>query len=128
LPMDGENNYNFFLPMLHFKYAVNRNLNLRMATTYSYARPNFGDIVSDDKAFDADDREAFIGNVELKPVGTLNLDFFVERYFGTVGILSGGVFYKKLDNFIYIQTSNETFLGEDDITVYQSVNGEKADL
>ncbi|ALJ06370.1 hypothetical protein APS56_15030 [Pseudalgibacter alginicilyticus] len=128
LPIEGNNNYNYFLPMLHFKYAANESLNLRMAGTYSYARPNFGDLVSDDKAFDADDQEAFIGNPNLKPVGALNLDFMVERYFGSVGILSGGLFYKKLDDFIYIQTNNQTFLGVDDITVYQSVNGDQAQL
>jgi TonB-dependent receptor len=128
IPVEGDNKSPHFLPMLHFKYALSQNINLRAATTFSYARPNFEDIVSDDKVIDREDREAYIGNINLEPVSAFNFDLFAEYYFTDVGIMSAGFFYKKLDNFIYIESREETFLGEDDITVYQSVNGDVANL
>src|SRR5690606_10679804 len=99
-PVSGEQEYSFFLPQLHARYQVNDNMNLRAAITRTYARPNFEDIVpSQEIEFSA--REGTIGNPDLKPVGATNVDLLAEKYFGTVGILSGGVFYKKLSDFIF---------------------------
>jgi TonB-dependent receptor len=42
-----------------------------------------------------------LGNAALKPTGSLNLDLMVEKYFGNVGVVSAGVFYKSLNDFIY---------------------------
>jgi TonB-dependent receptor len=128
IPMNGDNNHSHLLPMLHFKYALTQNFNLRAASTFSYARPNFEDIVSDDKVIDREDREAYISNIDLEPVSAFNFDVFADYYFKDVGIMSAGLFYKKLDNFIYIESREQTYLGEEDITVYQSVNGEVANL
>src|SRR5690606_31682966 len=72
--------------------------------------------------------EATIFNPNLKPVSATNLDIFGEHYFGTLGLLSGGVFYKKLNNFIYQQTTDQTYRGIPDVEVTQSVNGEDASL
>lgn len=128
VPISGKNDYGFLLPMVHFKYVLNPATNFRLAMTSTYARPNFSDIVSDDKGIDRQDQEAFIGNLELDPVRAGNFDFLVEHYFGTVGVLSGGIFYKRLDDFIYTRVTRQEFLGVPDIDVYQSVNGGRADV
>ncbi len=128
---DGGNDYDYFLPMIHLKYALSPFTNLRAAATYSFARPNFSDIFGDDRSFsrNADNEgEADIANFQLEPVTSVNLDLLAEHYFGNVGVLSGGIFYKRLDNFIYRRFRQADFLGFNNIEITQSVNGETADL
>ncbi len=95
-----KNNYLNVLPGLTFKYNATDNLVLRLAATTSIARPNYYDnapylnIVPEDEAISA-------GNPELKAAYATNFDFMAEQYFKSVGILSGGVFYKNINDFIY---------------------------
>ena len=119
--------YAYLLPMLHFKYAVNNNMNIRAAVTQSYSRPNFLDLVQGAKIA-AEDEEASISNPHLEPVSALNLDLFGEKYFGNVGIISAGVFYKSLNDFIYQQTTLGDILNYQDFEITQSINGESASL
>ncbi|MFL1010970.1 TonB-dependent receptor [Flavisericum labens] len=125
--IDGTNKYDYLLPMLHLKYNFSDNTILRASATQSYSRPNFEDL-SQGAVFNSADLEASIFNPDLVPVEAINLDLFAEHYFGTVGLLSGGVFYKKLDNFIYKATTDQTFRGIPDVEVTQAINGETADL
>lgn len=125
--IDGTSNYDYLLPMLHLKYNFNDNTILRASATQSYSRPNFEDLAQG-AVFNSADFEASIFNPELVPVEAINLDLFGEHYFGIVGLLSGGVFYKKLDNFIYQTTTDQTFRGIPDVEVTQAINGDTADL
>ncbi|MDO1450774.1 TonB-dependent receptor [Rhodocytophaga aerolata] len=127
VPVSGTATYRYFLPMGHIKYSLTDHTNLRAAATFSYARPNFEDLVQGAE-FNLGEREASIGNLALKPVSALNLDLFAEHYFGSVGILSGGIFYKRLDNFIYRRTNVQTFREVDNVELTQAVNGRTADL
>lgn len=129
VPVTGKSDYAFLLPMLHFKYSVNNNTNLRLAGTRSYSRPNFEDLVQGAE-IDKGKGEATISNPDLLPVDAINLDLFGEHYLGTVGLISAGVFYKRLDNFIYKQTTDRTLPGRgaDIYEVTQAVNGGTASL
>lgn len=126
-PQVVDTDYNFLLPMLHFKYAINNNANIRAAVTRSYARPNFEDLVQGAEIA-AEDEEASISNPALNPVQSWNFDVFGEKYFGTVGLVSGGLFYKKMNNFIYQQTVLGDILGYSDFEITQSINGDQAYL
>ncbi len=133
LPTVGGTNYDFVLPQLNLKYAVDDLTNIRFATTLSYARPNFGEIIPAQEV-NREDNEASVGNPLLKPVGALNLDLLGEKYFKNVGIISGGVFYKRLTNFIFprrIFGGNYPLTGPPtitDIDIIQTQNGESANL
>lgn len=128
VPVNNNKDYSFLLPMLHVRYNFTASSILRFAATSTYARPNFVDYVSDDKVFSESDKEAYIGNPDLKPVSALNLDLMYEKYIGSGGLFSAGVFHKSLRDFIYVQTRNITFNGVPDIDVYQSVNGGNASV
>ncbi len=123
--VDGTNDYGFLLPMVHLKYSFNDNHLLRGSITKSYSRPNFEDLV---QGATYNDEEAEIYNPDLIPVKALNVDLFSEHYLGSIGLLSGGLFYKKLNDIIYQQTTDRDFAGYQDIEVTQSVNGDDADL
>jgi TonB-dependent receptor len=98
--------FNNFLPSIIFKYTAKNDVVLRAAYTTTMARPNFFDLVpyliinSSDKTINA-------GNSDLKPTISNNLDFMFEKYYKSVGILSGGVFYKRLNNFFYTLRDNQ---------------------
>jgi TonB-dependent receptor len=98
--VNGGDNYLNVLPGLTFRYDQNKNTVFRLAFTSSMARPNYFDItpyrniVSNDAEFSA-------GNPNLKASQSWNIDLMAERYFSNVGILSAGVFYKSISNFIY---------------------------
>jgi TonB-dependent receptor len=125
IAVSGTNDSGFLLPMFHLKYNISDNDILRASITKSYSRPNFQDLVQG-ATFNGE--EASIFNPDLKPVRATNLDIYGEHYFGTLGLLSGGVFYKKLNDFIYQQTTDQTFRGIPDVEVTQSVNGDDASL
>jgi TonB-dependent receptor len=100
LPVSGSSNYGFFLPQVNLKYSLSDETFLRGAATYSYSRPNFEDIIPSQEV-NVRDREASIGNPDLLPVEAINLDAFIEHYMPNLGLISGGVYFKQLDNFIY---------------------------
>ncbi len=52
------------------------------------------------------DKTIFVGNASLKATTSTNIDLMTEKYFKSIGIISGGVFYKQLKNFIYTYTTN----------------------
>ncbi len=95
-----KNNYVNVLPGLTFKYTPAENLVIRAAATTALARPNyyvltpFVNTIIDDARIDA-------GNPDLKASFAWNYDLMGEYYFKSVGILSGGLFYKNINDFIY---------------------------
>lgn len=131
VPVSGQTDYVFLLPQVHGKYSINESTNIRFAATRSYSRPNFESIVPSQE-IDLNAREGSVGNPLLKPVSATNIDLLGEKYFGTVGILSGGVFYKRLNDFIFnkrfeVSSYNGRNFGTD-IQLTQAQNGEEANL
>jgi TonB-dependent receptor len=107
--------------MLHARYQVTPNTNLRAAVTTALARPNFFDLAP---YRIADDEEAEIGNPDLDPSRSVNLDFFVEHYTTSIGVLSAGAFYKSIsDPIITTQFVPDTGINQG-LNVIQSANGD----
>lgn len=130
IPAEGETDYTYLLPQVHAKYQIDNNTNLRAAVTRSYARPNFSDIVPAQE-ININEGEGTIGNTQLKPVSATNFDVLGEHYFGTVGILSAGVFYKQLSDFIFTRRfDSNVYPGSEgeEIALTQSQNGDNASL
>ncbi|RYY53525.1 MAG: TonB-dependent receptor, partial [Chitinophagaceae bacterium] len=100
IPVSGSSNYDFLLPQVQARFELGKMTNLRASATYSYARPNFSEIIPAQE-INREDEVATIGNAALRPTKALNLDLMLEHYFGNVGIVSAGLFHKKLDDFIY---------------------------
>ncbi|WP_346316037.1 TonB-dependent receptor [Chitinophaga sp. YIM B06452] len=101
-----KNNYLNVLPGITFKFNATEDLVLRAAVTTSIARPNYYDIAPYVSSV-ADDEELSAGNPALKSAYAVNYDIMAEQYFKSVGILSGGVFYKSIKDFIYIYSDQQ---------------------
>ncbi len=119
--LKDKNDYTNILPGVHLKYDVTENTILRLSWTNTLARPNYVDLVPYQEV-NNEDEEIFLGNSELDPTTSMNFDLMAEHYFKSVGIISGGLFYKNIDKFVYTrQTENA-----DGYEVYQPLNGEGA--
>ncbi|WBL25392.1 TonB-dependent receptor [Zunongwangia sp. HGR-M22] len=123
-PVRDESDYTNILPGVHLKYNVNNSTVLRFAWTNTLARPNYIDLVPY-RAVNNEDEEISVGNTDLNPSTSMNFDFMAEYYFKSVGILSGGLFYKDIEDFVY------TYISEDEATGYdlfQPLNGDQAKI
>ena len=123
-PVQSKSTYGVPLPSFQVRYALDRNTNLRTAITRSLARPNYYDTVP----YHAQDEAAAtvsLGNPDLQPTDSWNVDVLAERYLSTVGVVSAGYFYKHLRNYIYVYTFNEAIDGLP-YTATQPQNGDAA--
>ena len=140
IPVTFEQEYDNFLPSINARFESG-NFLFRASATQTLARPNFDELrPGGEIEFEEDDGEnvlqAEIGNPNLQPVEALNLDIGVEWYPGTVSVVSAGIFYKELENFIVLADVGDTIdlspiVGNtpvDDAEVIQPINGDKADL
>lgn len=109
--VNNTNSYTNVLPNLTFKYDLNKSTVLRAAFTTSLARPNYYALAPHVSVL-TEDTEIAAGNPHLKSTYAYNFDFMAEKYFRSVGLLTGGVFYKNLKNFIYTYR-NERFTTSD---------------
>ncbi len=129
-PISGEGDYLNVLPGIHLRYELDELTLLRAAWTNTIARPRYFDLVGYRQVFQSDD-ELYIGNPSLQPTASMNMDLMAEHYFANIGILSGGVFYKAIDKFIYgSKHSNYTdpVSGKTFGRMFQPRNGRKATL
>jgi TonB-dependent receptor len=114
------------LPAFHLKYAMTPDSNLRIALTRTFARPNYYDVVPYEARNDVDNTVS-LGNADLHPTMSWNVDVLAEHYFKSVGVVSGGFFYKQLKDYIYIYTYDQPING----TIYhytQPLNGDAATI
>lgn len=133
----GDRSYDHFLPSVNVKYAFSDKLIMRAAFTQTISRPGFEESAAfqiieskteeDDGEF-VTEREAEVGNPNLLPYEADNFDLSIEYYPGQIGVISAGLFHKKIDNFvIYADVAGTTgWEGFDE--VIQPLNGESADL
>jgi TonB-dependent receptor len=77
-----------------------------LAWTNTLARPDYFKLVPFVE-YNPEDLELIEGNPELKPAVSMNLDFMAENYFKSIGLVSGGVFYKNIDDFQYERVLND---------------------
>ncbi|MDR0712330.1 MAG: TonB-dependent receptor [Prevotellaceae bacterium] len=123
-----ENTYNSLLPMALAKYAVNDFTNIRAAYTKTFIRPLFGDFTPG-QSVDVVSAVKTItrGNPGIKPTYAHNFDVTAEHFFGNIGIVSAGVFYKNLRDLMFSSRDYEVIDGET-YYVIQPRNISKASL
>lgn len=123
--------YTNVLPGLHVKYNATKNFIVRAAWTNTIARPNYYDLVPF-QDIRPDDEELILGNPNLNPTTSTNFDLMAENYFKSIGLISAGVFYKNIDDFIYTFVNEDytdaTITGGNTWTLFQPENGGTAKL
>lgn len=118
------------MPAIHLRYDLSPNSIIRAAWTNSIARPNYYDLVPF-REVNLEDNELAEGNPDLNPTISMNFDLMFERYFETVGLFSAGVFYKDIEDFIYLFQSRDyidPLTGRTFDRYFQPLNGEGGHL
>ncbi|MEW6538374.1 MAG: TonB-dependent receptor [Pseudomonadota bacterium] len=91
-----------FFPNLTMRHAFSDNLIGRFALTRSISRPEFSEIVPRRiEETDGADISYEIGNPDLQPALSNNIDLGLEYYFASLGVVSANAFYKDLTDYRY---------------------------
>ena len=106
---DVVNKYNDVLPSANFKVDLARDMVLRFAAARTMARPDYSALGSYVTADDTN-RTGNGGNPNLKPIRSTNLDASWEWYFAPRALVSAGVFYMDLTNYVAYGTSQQQLL------------------
>ncbi|MHA7829615.1 MAG: TonB-dependent receptor [Flagellimonas sp.] len=126
-----ESSYTNFLPGIHFKYDLNNSTVIRLAWTNTLARPNYVDLTPSLDVIN-EDEEIVVGNPDLDPTTSMNFDLMAEHYFQNVGLVSGGLFYKRINDFIYTfitEAPDDSFGAETEgFNIFQPLNGDNASI
>lgn len=128
-PVTYDKDYTDWLPSLNIKYNASDDVVVRFGTFKSVVRPSFGKMAPRFMIEENEDgeREGEFGNPDLKPNRAWNFDFSTEYYFGNDAVIQGGLFYKKVKNFVAVAefedvTINGIFANE----ALMPINGETA--
>ncbi|WP_422508582.1 TonB-dependent receptor [Stenotrophomonas sp. GZD-301] len=123
-PLSISRSYTNVLPGLHLRYDAGSDWVLRAAANKTVSRPSFGDIAPR-VGLNRGDEEVRLGNPQLDPYESKNLDLSVEKYIGSTGIVSLGLFHKSIDGYIVntLSNSDPAYPGYE---VTRVINGEKA--
>jgi len=99
--IDASNSYTNILPGIHLRYAMmDDKLILRSSLNKAISRPPPGDLIAS-RQENEQLNQRIIGNPNLKPAESDNLDITAEYFLPPLGVLSAGVFYKSIDNFVF---------------------------
>lgn len=122
-----QRSYDHVFPNLQFRYRISPETNLRLAYSKGMSRPNFWDSMPHSFT-QIDDDEIVRGNPNLDPAISNNIDLLAEHFLKGIGILSGGVFFKQIDDFNFRSSTTQVGGPFDGFDVEQYVNGGSADL
>ena len=122
-----DRSYDYVFPNLQFRYRLTPDTNLRLAYSKSMARPDFWDSMPY-SSIQLDGEEIVSGNPLLDPAIADNIDILAEHFFDGIGLLSGGVFFKQIDDFNFRTTTTQVGGPYDGFEVETSINGGGADL
>ena len=123
--------YTEVLPSVFLNYRADAHTVYRGSIWTSFSRPAYQNIsggasISRDSAGNITGITE--GNPDLKPAESLNFDASAEYYLGNAGLVSAGVFYKKISNFIFSNgdTVDSTTKPGGSYDVTKPMNGEDA--
>ena len=110
LPQASSRRYGNVLPSVHFRYEANPDSILRASYSTAINRPDFMHAAPYRVIGEADDLNVIgitEGNPQVKEAFAHNLDLSYERYLRPLGLLSAAVFYKRIDDPLFVASRNE---------------------
>ena len=104
-PTFQQSDYTQILPSFSLRYSINDDNILRLAGGRVMARPSLAQVSSKTKVSQANNTVK-TGNPDLLPYIVDQVDISAETYFGDLGMVSLGLFYKDIQNYVQ-KTSRE---------------------
>lgn len=122
--ISATNSYTDVLPSANIRFEMRENLVVRASAFRSVVRPRVEEVAL---RAEIEDGEGELGNPDLDPFRALNLDASIAYYPTDLSVISAGVFYKKIEDFIFIQSIDDyEFLGRTLDEAVVALNGEDA--
>lgn len=124
---ESKKSYLNVLPSLLVKYDANDEFKVRASFTNTISRPKYSALIPNVNI--TKDDEISMGNPDLDATISYNLDLSADYYFKSIGLVSAGVFYKRINDFIVDQRiSDYVYNGETYQKFTQPKNAGNADL
>lgn len=117
-----------FLPSLLLKWEIDKDFLFRSGYNQSISRPKYSALVPG-MNIKRGDNEIKIGNPGLKATTSHNLDVNAEYYWKSIGLVSVGLFYKRIEGFIVDEVAyNKEYEGNVWTKFTQPKNGGNASI
>ncbi|GGH12434.1 TonB-dependent receptor [Sphingobacterium alkalisoli] len=126
-PVNTEAAFAGFFPSLNLKYKITEQTNIRGALTRTLSRPSYYDLVPWEE-IEVRRKRMKKGNPQLDQSNSTNADLLFEHYLNPIGLLSGGIFYKRINDYIYESVYTQSGGTYDGYAITQTVNGAAADV
>ncbi len=125
-PIQAKKNYTDWLPSANLKFDFSETLVGRASVYKSVIRPRVEEVAY---RVSIEDGEAELGNPELDPFVSWNYDASISWYPTELSVLSVGVFYKDIDDFIFLQELEDyEFQGRVLDEAIIALNGDSAEV
>lgn len=120
----AERDNDYIFPMIHGKYKLTDNLDIRASYTKTLSRPSYGHIVPKVAHWG---KNLYWNNPQLEPAESNNYDLYLTYSGDKTGLITVGGFYKNISGFIYNTTS---YLADSaDITdIYRELSNNNVDI
>jgi TonB-dependent receptor len=134
VPVREESEYTNWLPSIIARITPAEDVIVRLAYSRSLGRPQYASLSPGGRlTLDGRDARVSLGNPQLRPFVSDNLDATFEWYFAPGGLVSAGAFAKLIKDPIFTSSfavDNGSFGGTtyERIEFTQPLNGRKADL
>ena len=130
----GRERHRYFnwLPSVLYRFDISDRLQFRASFTETLARPRYSALVPSTH-INLHDMELNLGNPDLTPSLSYNFDASIDYFFESVGLVSAGIFYKRINDFIVDQRISGEYeyapgVFADFDQIVQPVNAGDADL
>jgi TonB-dependent receptor len=124
-PAQANRSYLLFLPGVHVRFDPKPGWLLRGSATRALNRPNYIELTPA-RQINFIDRRSRVGNPDLKPYDAANFDVSVDRYHERAGLLSLGLFFKRIKHVIQDAQYPITIGDLGQFIEFQRINGESA--
>jgi iron complex outermembrane recepter protein len=108
------NDYDDILPSANLKIDLSKDVVTRFAASRTMTRPDYSALAGftdlTPPAVAGGIGSGAGGNPDLKPIRSTNLDAGIEWYFAPRSLLSVGLFYMDLDNYVSFGTETKSYL------------------
>jgi TonB-dependent receptor len=125
-PIQAKKDYTDWLPSANLKFDFSETLVGRASVYKSVVRPRVEEVAY---RVSIEDGEAELGNPELDPFVSWNYDASIAWYPTELSVVSAGIFYKDIDDFIFLQEIEDyEFQGETLDEAVIALNGDSAEV
>ena len=123
-PLSATSSYTDVLPSVSLRFEPSDKTLIRASVYRSVIRPRVEEVAY---RVEIEDNEGVLGNPDLDPFRSWNVDASIAYYPTDLSVISAGVFYKDIEDFIFVQSIDDfPFLGRTLDEAVIALNGESA--